>query len=108
MSPLRRLKATLWGYPISHIQALEDQQDTFYQFALNWEIVLHDLQQLGFTLKKTKPFDGIKGFKDELTWFKPWLQPIYDGKTHRTLRLRLDRLFRPFASHCMLLVMQKT
>lgn len=108
MSSLRRLKLKLRGYPISHTGALEDRKDTFYQFALDWKAVLQDFQQLGFTLKATKPFDGIKGFKDELTWFKPWLQPIYDWKAHKRLRPRLDKLFIPFASHCILLVMQKT
>lgn len=108
MSPLRKLKVTLQNYPVSSLQLIEDQKETFYQFALDWKMVLQDLDLFGFVLKEAKPFDGIKGFKDELTWFKPWLQPIYDGKTHRKLRGRLDRLFRPFASHSILLIMQKT
>lgn len=107
MSPLRKLKLWIGGYPRAFSQQLEEQQDSFYQFALNWKRVVYDLEQFGFTLKDTISYDGIKGFKDELTWFQPWLQPIYDWTTHPRLRLSLNKLFTPFASHCMFLVMQK-
>lgn len=107
MSPLRRLKVKLRSYPISDTQVLEEQKGTFYQFAFNWKTVLQNLQQFGFILREAKPFGGIKGFKDELIWFKPWLQPIYDGKTYQRIRPHLDKFFKHFASHCILLVMQK-
>ena len=53
-----------------------------------------------------KTFDGIKGFKDELTWLKPVLQPIYDGKILQMIRPLLDVFFKPLASHCALLVLR--
>jgi SAM-dependent methyltransferase len=107
MSPLRKLKVKLRNYPLSDFQVLEEQKGTFYQFALNWKTVARDLQQLGFSLKEIRSYGGIKGFKDELTWFKSWLQPIFDGKKHQSLAPYLDLLFKLFASHCILLVMQK-
>lgn len=107
MSPLRKFKARIGAYPRCLSKQYEEQQEIFYQFALPWKRVASDLQQLGFTLKETQQYDGLKGFKDEVTLFQPWLQSIYDGKTHRNRRRRLDRLFLPFAAHCMILVMQK-
>jgi hypothetical protein len=69
--------------------------------------VQRDLERLGFRLVERLTCGGIKGFKDEVTWLKPWLQPIYDGKCGQRLRPHLDRWLKPFASHCALLVMQK-
>lgn len=107
LSPLRKLKIQLGNYPMSSSEHLEKQKAKFYQFALNWRDVLKDLQQRGFTLKDIKHWDGIKGFKDEVHWFIPVLQPIYDGKKYPKIRPHLDRIFKPFASHCIILVVQK-
>ena len=107
MSPLRKLKAMLHFYPTMGFQEAKCKQNAFYQFALNQDSVVNDLRQYGFVLKYALPFDGLKGFKDECPHSKRWLQPIYDGKTHRRLRPHLNRIFEPFASHCIMLVMQK-
>lgn len=108
MSPLRILKVRVGAYSGSSVQQLERQQDSFYQFALNWKQVLRDLQAFGFTLKAKLSFDGIKGFKDEITLFKPILQPIYDSKKYQRSKKYLDKFLKNFASHCLLLIMQKT
>jgi hypothetical protein len=94
-------------YPFKESKMLDAQQQQFYQFALTANKIRADLEALGFELKEKLTYDGIKGFKDEVALFKPWLQEIYDGKCGTRLRSRLDRLFKPFASHCALLVMQK-
>lgn len=107
VSLLRRFKIALRAYPIRYSHDMEADQGTFYQFALRWQHVVQDLEQFGFQLREACPYDGIKGFKDEFTWFKPLLQPIYDGKTFQQYRPILDKWFKPFAAHCMLLVMQK-
>jgi SAM-dependent methyltransferase len=107
LSPLRRLKIALQMYPFKESNLLNDQQGQFYQFALNAGIVQADLESLGFQLKERFTYDGIKGFKDEVTLFKPYLQQIYDGKSGRRWRSLLNRFFLSFASHCALLVMQK-
>jgi len=108
MSPLRKLKATLGGYKVSSYLQIENHRDKFYQFAFNWQQVVEDMEKYGFTLIERKPFDGIKGFKDELTCFRPWLQPIYNGKKNKRIKPYIDILSKPFASHCILLVMQKS
>jgi len=107
LSPLRRLKVSLHLYPFKESNLLDDQQEQFYQFALTGSKVQADLEVLGFELKEKLTYGGIKGFKDEVALFKPWLQEIYDGKRGYRLRRRLDKLFKSFASHCVLLVMQK-
>jgi len=107
LSPLRKLKIRLGNYPVSSSDQLEKQQETFYQFALNYHHVLKNLEKLGFILIEKKLWDGIKGLKDELTWFIPLLQPIYDGTRCQGMRPLLDKFFKPFASHCILLTMQK-
>jgi SAM-dependent methyltransferase len=106
MSPIRKLKAIMMMYQRHFSDELEEIIDTFYQLALDQENVLEDFRKAGFISIKKKTFDGIKGFKDELTWFKPVLQPIYEGKILQGIRPYLDALFKPFASHCALLVLK--
>ena len=108
MSPLRRLKVALHMYPYKETHLLNDQQECFYQFALTAEKVQADLESLGFQLKERLTYDGIKGFKDEVAVFKTYLQQVYDGKRGQRWRPLLNRFLLPFASHCALLVLQKT
>lgn len=86
--------------------------DKFYQFALDHKKVIDDLNCLGFTLKDQVPFDGIKGFKDEVSLFKKPLQRLYDynGTNQFITKLKkyFDMLFKPLASHCILLVFQNS
>jgi len=107
LSPLRRLKILFKMYPFADKHELESQSDTFYQFALSFRQVQADLEGLGFQMKEFLTYDGIKGFKDEVTPLKSVLQEIYDGHRGKSWRRPLDRLFKPFASHCALLVLQK-
>jgi len=107
LSPLRRLKVFFKMYPSAHKHDLDSQANTFYQFALSARRTQADFEALGFQMKKFLAYDGIKGFKDEVAPFKPFLQEIYDGKRAPRLRRPLNRLFKPFASHCALLVLQK-
>ena len=107
LSLLRKVKVWLHRYPFSKSNLLNNQQDHFYQFAFSDRKVISDLEMLGFKLKEKLTYDGIKGFKDEVSHFKPWLQEVYDGNRGRSLRPYLDKLFKPFAAHMVLLVMQK-
>jgi SAM-dependent methyltransferase len=107
LSPLRRLKILFKMYPFACEHELDSRSDTFYQFALSASQVQADLNNLGFQMKEFLTYDGIKGFKDEVTPFRAFLQEVYDGKRAQRWRRHLDKLFRPFASHCILLVLQK-
>lgn len=106
-SPLRRLKAYLGFYPIFSPNSLN--LDDFYQFALNAHQVIEDLKGYNFRLVYQQPFDGIKGFKDEVLWAKPWLQKLYDHPSFfaKILTALLSKIFAPFASHSILLIFKK-
>jgi len=108
ISALRHLKVKTRMYSVSSSQELEDHRGSFYQFAFNWRQVSQDFQSFGFDLIEKRQFDGIKGLKDEIAFLKPFLQPIYDGKKCRRIRIYLDTILRKFTSHCYLLVMQKS
>lgn len=107
MSLLRKAKAFFHLYPVSSKNLSDNLAETFYQFALDPKKVEEDLVDVGFVLIEYNKYDGIKGFKDEVSLLKPILQKIYDGKTCQSLRPFLDRCFKPFASHGILLVMKK-
>ncbi len=60
-----------------------------------------------FLLKENLTYDGLKGFKDEVTLFRSLLQEVYDGKHGMRWRSDLMKILNPFACHCALLVLQK-
>ncbi|MCK4797277.1 MAG: class I SAM-dependent methyltransferase [Spirochaetes bacterium] len=107
MSVLRKIKSFFRLYPILKLKEVESKKKEFYQFALNHNDVIKKLKEAGFSLVQKIPFDGIKGFKDEVKIIKPFLQRIYDNKIHQKLRPYLDSFFRIFASHCIILVCKK-
>lgn len=107
MSLLRRAKVLLQAYPTALKADYPVAPADFYQFALPAQQVIDDLVLLGFECVEKRPFDGIKGVKDEIGWLKPSLQAVYDGKRAEKLRPWLDRCFRRFGAHSVLLVMRK-
>lgn len=107
MSPLRKLKIYMGKYQIQTQKGISGHINNFYQYVLYCEQVLGDLRKFGFELKEKILYDGIKGFKDEVSFLKPFLQPIYDRKKLMRLRPYLDKLLKPFSSHMMLLILQK-
>lgn len=107
MSPLRQLKVKIGRYPCITVNDAKSKCETFYQFAFSDKRVRQDLEQNGFRLVEQMSFDGIKGFKDEVTLVKPWLQEVYDGNRGKLYRSLLDATLRLFAGHIVLFVMQK-
>lgn len=108
LSPLRRLKIRLGTYPQlkGNVRRINPE---FYQFAFSAKKVQQDLEQIGFRLVKARAKSGLKGFKDEVELFKPFLQEVYDGKRGgRIVRYTLDTFFRVFAGHMIVLIMEKT
>lgn len=104
MSPLRRIKALLglYGRRIPEGSAQE-----FYQFALDGRRVVRNFADAGFALVYRRPMDGIKGFKDEVTFGRGWLQELYNGKRRFRHKGRLDNLLSRVAGHIMLFVFRK-
>lgn len=109
MSPLRRIKALLNLYPSNYT---DTDIESFYQYCLDHIQVLNDLGERGFILREKIPFDGIKGFKDEVCLLRTYFQKVYDGRKLNTRIGRriaglLDKAFKPVASHGVLLIMEK-
>jgi len=108
MSPLRRLKSNLGKY---ETWDNKNESNFFYQFVLNSETVIKKFRSLGFILIKSKPFDGIKGTKDEINFLKPVLQELYDYQggnfTIRLFRKAISVLASSVAGHSILLILKK-
>lgn len=107
MNCVRRLKASLRSYP----DWSSAQQDSagFYQFALDRERTVREIEHCGFCLCSARPFDGVKGFKDEVPLGRMALQSIYDGKqmATRLVRKLLNVVLSRLAGHSILLVFRK-
>jgi len=107
MSPLRRFKAKTGCYESRRIDEAEGLRGSFYQFAFPWQQVARDLGSHGFVQREAHPCAGIKGMKDEIGCLRNRLQSLYDGEGNRITSFALDHIFRTFAAHSLLLVMQK-
>ena len=107
ISPLRKLKGRLGLYPIWHKSKQEVEH--FYQFAFDPKNVIDDLVNIGFGLSEIKPYDGIKGLKDEVSVLQPILQYLYDNNniSARVIRKITNIIIRRFSNHMCLFVMQK-
>lgn len=105
-SPLRQLKAWFGAYPI--IDKNTDTKD-FYEFMLDSVQLTKTLENEGFMLVSRHPHDAVKGLKDEISFLRPILQKIYDGRGFfsRVLRGLLTVFFAPFAGHIILLIFKK-
>ena len=106
MSPLRKLKAKLGLYREYDGQGREN----FYQFVLDHDAVVRDFEARGFKLMEKAPSAGLKGFKDEVSLFKPVLQKLFSYKGEnlliRGIRFLLDHLLAVFAGHTVFLVLR--
>jgi SAM-dependent methyltransferase len=109
MSPLRKVKVRLKKYIEYEYKESKEMRENFYQFAFDPKDVINDLKSRGFKLIDVKPYDGIKGLKDEVSILKPSLQRLYDKKNHSSdlMKRILDIVFKHFANHMCLFVMQK-
>jgi len=106
MSVLRRWKVKLGLYK----EFTGEEKESFYQFVLNPDEAIRDLEASGFKLIKRRPLSGLKGFKDEFSIFKPLLQKLYDyqGESLWVMGFRyvLDRVLAVFTGHMIFLVLR--
>lgn len=107
LSPLRRAKVKRKKYP--EYKESEETRGNFYQFAFDPKDVISNLESRGFKLVDVRPYDGIKGLKDEILMLKPMLQYLYDGKSRASNLMKrvLDVVLRRFTNHMCLFVMRK-
>jgi SAM-dependent methyltransferase len=107
MSPLRKYLSQKGKYPLWE----DENQDVnkFYQFALDANKIVIDFEKAGFKLCEMRPYGGLKGFKDEVTFLKPLLQPVFDNQNIfvKAIKIFLDFVLQPIAAHTTLFVFQK-
>ncbi len=108
MHLLRKLKAKLGMFqPLP--KDFNPVPNDFYQYALNTDTVKNYLISIGFDFIQKKEIDGLKGFKDEISIFKPVLQKLYDSRSP-FLKLpakAIDLICIKWAAHSVLLIMRK-
>jgi len=116
MSPFRRFKSKIHLYKIidGDYKRSNKLYKSFYQFYLNKDLVIKDLEVLGFKLKYMETYSGIKGFKDEIFIFKFFLkrffQLLYNSEKPRFiiyLKELLNTLLEKKCGNGILLVFQK-
>jgi len=107
MSPLRKYLSQKGKYPLWDDE--NQDIDKFYQFALDANKIVIDFENAGFKLCEMRPYGGLKGFKDEVTFLKPLLQPIFDNQNIfvKSIKVFLDFVLQPIAAHTTLFVFQK-
>ncbi len=107
LSLLRKIKIKLKCYPIFNNTILEKEE--FYQFALDHNQIIEEMQNNNFVLLQKTPYSGTKGLKDEIAFLKPILQKIYDSKNIfvRIFNYGLSLILSRFSSHAILLVFRK-
>ncbi len=107
MSPLRKLKARLQLY--AKLQDTSEIRDSFYQFIVDADTLVKDMKKTGFDIISITPFDGIKGLKDEVSLFRPWLQRQYRASSPAAGFAKgiLDLLSKSLTCHCYLYVFRR-
>jgi len=107
MSPLRKWKAKRGKYKLFDENKFEKEK--FYQFILPHKQIIKNFESIGFKFICKKPFDGVKGLKDEVKVLKPILQKIYDSKSSigKGFKFFLSKFLAPFSGHSILLVFRK-
>lgn len=99
MSPMRRLKTRLRGYP-----DFDGEFDEFYQFVLSPETIIREFEDAGWVYQGGMARGGMKGFKDESGPLLPVIQKLYDNPSRaaRVARAGLNRALAPFSYHTRL------
>jgi ubiquinone/menaquinone biosynthesis C-methylase UbiE len=109
ISWLRRQKIIQSQYPLLSATDLVAQKKCFYQFILPADKVVQDLEGLGFTILEKHQYDGLKGWKDEVSFAKNLWQLLYQSVNPLCLPLKYgsELLLRFFAAHCVFLIAKK-
>ena len=108
MSSLRKMKAKKNKYKTLSSDNIEPRG--FYQFALDSENVINDVQKRGFKLVSKKSRDGFKGIKDEINILSSSLNSISNSKLK--INLLVKKLISKFGDefnlgHICLLVFKR-
>lgn len=105
-SLLRKLKVKLGLYPL--FDANRNRED-FYEFVYDCGDVINEIEKYNFVNYKKIIYGGTKGLKDEVSFFHPLLQKIYDSNNIflRILNYGSSVILSKFSSHSALLIFRK-
>lgn len=109
MSRLRLARARLGLYPPWRVSSEGLQR--FYQFALDQRRVRRDFEAHGFVLRETVRSLGLTGLGRDLpNLVGPAVTRLVSSKArpHRWAAAAVERVVRPFSSHTVLLVFERT
>ena len=107
MSLLRKLKAKIGLY--KKFQREKTNADQFYQFILDKNKTIKDVEQHKFRFILKYPYAATKGIKDEISLLRPLLQKIYDSRNiiAKGIKFLNSILFSKIARYSILLIFQK-
>jgi ubiquinone/menaquinone biosynthesis C-methylase UbiE len=107
MSPLRKIKAKLGFYKLLTGEEIKH----FYQFVLNKESVVSELQRKGFELVECIPHDAVTGLREEVLMLRPLLQRLLELEPNYKIAgfvsTVISKIMSPIAGHCVLLIFRK-
>jgi len=116
MSSIRKFKSKINLYRIFNSKYYDKNiiPERFYQYAFDSRKIINDLEKLGFKLILLVPYDGIKGLKDEIFFYKffirKFLQILYNSYKSRFIGLIksvLEKVLSKYFGHTVLLILQK-
>jgi len=107
MSSLRQWKAK--NNKFKKFEDFKSEPDGFYQFALSPNSVIQHFNSLGFELIHSKGLDGLKGIKDEISFFNQLFKKMYNSNFFivKVLRKFFDIITARHCGHVILLVLRK-
>lgn len=107
MSKIRRRKARRGKYPIwvHHSDGSKD----FFQFALDEDNVIKDVENNGFYFIEKKKLSGLSGLRDEAGFFLPIIDKIYNCKVNfvKPIKTIISIILTHHFSNSILLIFRK-
>lgn len=87
----------------------DHEPEGFYQFLLKQEDIIEKMESIGFKHLESKPFDGVKGLKDETNFANSLLNKIYSSPflPLKVLKKLIDLFLRRNTAHSIMVVFKK-
>jgi ubiquinone/menaquinone biosynthesis C-methylase UbiE len=107
MSPYRKYKARIGGYPGVDFS---DEPDSFYQFALGRQEVCAQLVRHGFQLLRWRGLVSEISMTEDMTAFKPqidWLLGSRGSIAKRVARRAIAAALNPYCGHSFLAIAKR-
>lgn len=107
MSKIRRRKSRRGKYPIwdHNYEEIKD----FFQFALDEDNVIKDVENNGFYFIEKKKLSGLSGFRDGSCFLIPWIDKFYNCNMVlvKPMKTLISIILTPYFSNSILLIFRK-